>query len=323
MDRAIAEEVAAAFMLGPVTAEPRFVERGAMGEIWRVDTGDRSWAVKRLFPWADYPAHPFDVAVQRAAADRGIPLPAPVIADSGTVVTRREQRFRVYEWVDLGPQLTPPIPAERAAEAGGLLGRIHSLGMAPPTEPIDGWYLETHDQAAWHAMSERARRAGAAWAEGLEHRLPLIADLHRRVQGDIAASHLCHRDFGPDNVLPRAGDGSLVVLDWENVGPLPADQELASGLENWATHGGRVDPDGARRFFREYQRSGGRAVLLGPTSFLSAVCAVLNFLHVLASQALDEPEHRSFAEPRVNDILRYRLTNLAAAIDALLTLELR
>jgi Ser/Thr protein kinase RdoA (MazF antagonist) len=96
--------------LGTVLAAPAHVARGAMGEVWRLDTSQGRWAVKWQFPWAPAEPSPADVGVQRAAAASGIPLPLPVLTPAGeAVVQAGGQHARVYEWAELGrPALPEP-----------------------------------------------------------------------------------------------------------------------------------------------------------------------------------------------------------------------
>ena len=78
-------------------------------------------------------------------------------------------------------------------------------------------------------------RSGAAWAAKLAAASPLIAELTALIVA--APDHpliVCHRDFSPANVLPRAPGGQLVVLDWENAGSLQAGRELGYVLLAWA-----------------------------------------------------------------------------------------
>jgi Ser/Thr protein kinase RdoA (MazF antagonist) len=158
--RALAER----FGLGPVTADPVYVTRGQMGEIWRLETTSGRFAAKWLFPWAAAPsdARPADVATQLAAAAAGIRLPMPVMAPDGAAVAEvHGQPARVYEWADLGPPLTTPVSATVAAEAGRLLGLLHGLALEAD-EPVDPWYLTVPAGDEWADVARRASTAGAA-----------------------------------------------------------------------------------------------------------------------------------------------------------------
>ena len=127
------------FSLGRSRGIPGYVARGAMGEVWRFETSGGSWAVKWQFPWAPAEPHPHDVAVQRAAATAGIPLPRPVTtADDAAIVQLGGRSARVYEWADLGPPLAVPVAPETAAEAGRLLAGCTACGSRWPNRPTPG-----------------------------------------------------------------------------------------------------------------------------------------------------------------------------------------
>lgn len=335
---------------GAPVAEPRFVARGAMGEVWRVDTEVGAFAVKALFPWADVPARPADLAVQLAARRAGVPLPRPVVSPTGdAVVAFGGRAHRAYEWVELGPRWTGPAPADLAAEAGAHLGRIHGLAWPVPApadgggDPVDAWYREAPSKDRLAALA-RAGEAGARpWSYaliasfGLIDELLVTADLFApsplapatprigsgRQPGTRAGSEagrdltdaiVSHRDFHRDNVLPRAGGAGLVVIDWENCGPVDPAQELASAVVEVATGAGRCDGEVAAAFVAAYRGTGGGARISGGPCFAMAVCTTLNYVVVLADQALSGDAQ---AEVILDELLLDRLPNLAIALPQL------
>jgi Ser/Thr protein kinase RdoA (MazF antagonist) len=280
-----------------------------MGEIWRLDTARGRWAVKWQFPWAPADPRPPDVAVQAAAARAGIPLPRPVTTTAGDAVVPIDGRHaRVYPWVDTGPPLVPPAEPATAAQAGRLLGILHGLAL-PADGPIDPWYTTPPTTTAWDDLAGRAAAAGAPWAAGLAAARPLIAELV-----ELAAAPpdgpaiVCHRDFSPGNVLPGPG-GPLVVLDWEDSGPLPPRRELGAALLAWCR--GDAEADGGPRFDAAtatamaggYAATAGYRPRLDRGCFATAAAAHLNFLQVMAGQALDDPAHRRFAEGQLASLL--------------------
>ena len=112
-------ELARRFDLGQVRGAAQFVARGAMGEVWRLETIRGAWAVKWRFPWGPVQPRPADVGVQLAAAAAGIPLPVPVLTPAGEAVARIGSRHvRVYEWAELARPAEPPVSDRTAAEAG-------------------------------------------------------------------------------------------------------------------------------------------------------------------------------------------------------------
>jgi Ser/Thr protein kinase RdoA (MazF antagonist) len=282
-----------------------------MGEIWRLDTSAGVWAVKWQYPWVPTEARPSDLHIQRTAAAAGIPLPLPVTApDGAAVVEIRGRHARVYHWVDLGAPVAPPAPAATAAEAGRLLGLLHGLAIRAD-EPVDPWYTEVPTADYWTDLTDRATRAGAAWAASLTSALGLIADLSELAVPLAGRPHIiCHRDFNPDNVLPAASDGRLVVLDWENAGPLDAVRELGYALFTWCSGGGRFDKAAAAALLAEYATAAGAEPELGCDLFATAVAAHVNVVGVMAEQSLREPEHRDFAETLMASILDHDLDDL-------------
>lgn len=153
----------AAFELGDVLGEPTLAARGAQGFIWKVQTTTGAYAAKQLQPSVDAPPVPFDVAFQQVARDASVPLPAPVLTPDGLAVV---DRVRVYEWVDLAPELPRPVSVDRATEAGDLLGRIHRLGI-PPNGETGSWYLVPPSEEQWRQVVDdaRARDVTSPWID--------------------------------------------------------------------------------------------------------------------------------------------------------------
>jgi len=303
--------VAEVFSLGRVLGIPEYVARGFMGEVWRLDTADGRWAVKWQFPWAAAEPLPPDVAIQLAAARAGIPLPLPVTAATGAAVARIGDRHaRVYEWADLGPPPAVPVDVATAAEAGRLLGILHGLRL-PPGGPQDPWYTATGPASDWPALIARGEAAGAPWAAGLAAARGLIEELRAHVAPAAdGALQACHRDFYPDNVLPAGPKGRLMVLDWENAGPLDPERELGMAVFGWCTGGGRFDPAAADAMVAEYANAAGTAPELGPGLFATAVATHLNLLQAMAEQWLGESDDHAHAAAAIADIVDEYLADL-------------
>jgi aminoglycoside phosphotransferase (APT) family kinase protein len=122
---------------------------------------------------------------------------------------------------------------------------------------------------------------------------------------DPARLVLSHRDLHPGNVLVDGG-GTLVVLDWDNLGPTDPARELASALFDWWCDPGPDEP-AMRKMYEAYVRSGGPARVTEPADFTMLLAARLNFLRIQIDVLLDETsaaEHRRFAEQEVDESLR-------------------
>lgn len=285
-----ADEVAATFALGSVVEPPELAARGAQGFIWKVTTDRGAFAVKRLQSWVEAEPVPFDVHVQHAAEAVGIPLPRPVLTPNGEAMVART---RVYEWVELLPATPTPVTPAVAREVGDLLGRLHRLALPPPQEEVNTWFTEPPRLEDWDDLARRGADADAPWMAWLPDEIAFLDELGRQ----IAVPHTgpvitCHCDYAPGNVLPSAADGSLVVLDWENAGPLPADVELAWALVLWAVNGDRVDLAAAEALLDGYDRR----PTLPPTAFHVALVTHVNFLKVNLDHSLDPEQRGEFAD---------------------------
>jgi aminoglycoside phosphotransferase (APT) family kinase protein len=310
-------EVAGRFRLGPALGAAVFVARGAMGEVWRLQTCRGAWAVKWQFPWGPAEPCPADVQVQLAAAAAGIPLPAPVLTPAGEAVAPiGSHHVRVYEWADLARPVAPPADDRTAAEAGGLLGVLHSLAL-PSTEPDDPWYARVPPPADWAALADRAAAADLAWAgqlAGAQERIARLsarADVPRRPGRRI----VCHRDFNPDNVVPASSRDHLVVLDWENAGPLDPACELGYALFAWSAGQGHVSTSAVTALLDSYSAALGTDAAVGPGMFATAVAVTLNFLHVMAERAIADPAQRDYCASQLTGLLHHDLDDLAQFLD--------
>ena len=306
-----AAAVAAGFDLGSVIDAPVLAARGANGFVWKLCTDRGVFAVKRLQQWAASDAVPFDIGVQQAAADAGIPLPRPMLTPDGVAIV---DRTRVYEWVDLATELATPVSPHVAREVGSLLGRLHRLGIPPPAE-TDPWYLQPPTLDDWRADERHGSMAGAPWSAWLAEEIGFLTDVGRRASEPATGPVVtCHLDFGPSNVLPSAQDGSLIVIDWENAGPLTADAELAEALLAWCTADARVDLDAAVALAEGY----GRTPALTRASFHMAIVTHLNFLKVNLDHSLDAEQRGDFVDRWIDALQPDRLRERLRAIHALL-----
>jgi len=306
------QTVADRFGLGQLVAMPSYVARGFMGEIWRLNTTGGRWAVKLLFPWADFGSRPSDVAIQIAAAAGGVRLPHPVLTPDGdAVIDTTEHQVRVHEWVDVSSEpLTTPVSAEIAADAGHQLGLLHRLAI-PPVAETDPWFIGAPAANEWSDLTKRATAAHAVWAPAFAAKRATITELSRHIAPASGRSVItCHRDFHPGNVFPSAADGKLVVLDWENAGGLEAERELGYALFAWSCGSGTFDPATAKALIGGYAAATGSEPILTPELFATAVATHLNILQAMADQALGGSEHAGFAEEELSHLLGHYLDDL-------------
>jgi Ser/Thr protein kinase RdoA (MazF antagonist) len=317
VDQADAVAVAATFDLGRVVATPTLAARGANGFIWKLTTTRGSFAVKRLLPWVPDERVPFDVEVQLAAADVGIPLPLPVLAPDGSAMV---DRLRVYEWADLDPPFDTPIGTDLARTLGDILGRLHSLAIEPP-QPINSWYTTPPSRDEWEDLLDRGRAADAPWTAWLSNDISFLDELGARAAAQPdGPSITCHRDFAPGNVPPSADTGSPVVLDWENAGAMTSSAELAFTLVLWTVDCERVDRADALALRAGYEASANNAVSLTPASFGVSLLTLINFLKVNCDQSLDAEHRGPFTDDWIDQLQPERLRRRLVGIEELIRL---
>jgi Ser/Thr protein kinase RdoA (MazF antagonist) len=211
------------------------------------------------------------------------------------------------------------VSVDRATEAGDLLGRIHRLGI-PPDGETGSWYLVPPSEEQWRQVVDdaRARDVTSPWIDLVETELGYLLDVGRRFTIPPTTSAItCHADFWPGNVLPSADDHRLLVLDWENAGPLTADAELAGALVDWiSSREGDVDVEAARALLAAYSDD---ATPIAESSFAMWVVTSLNYLRVLLENLVYDFEGNDpvFADATLPLFAPDRLRAALRAIDVL------
>ena len=316
MDRTVAQQVADAYDLGVITADPAVAARGEQGRMWQVETDRGRWAVKELLLRQAETDAARDVAFQEGMHDAGLPLPRPVRRRDGRVLTEaRGDQVRVYPWLDLRQPDTPAPPNV----AAGLLARLHVLAR-PATLPMHDWFTDPLGEAELRRLGTAIE--GAPWAalgatilDAVRETEPLVIDARL---ADRPPSTLleCHLDFVIDNVLLLA-TGEPVIVDWENAGSGTADGELLMAATDFtSTTADAVD------FVRAYRTAGGTATIDGERSFAMPLAVQGHLARFYLERGLDRDatdEDRARAAWRIeglaaNLLTLARITELVAAL---------
>jgi Ser/Thr protein kinase RdoA (MazF antagonist) len=304
--------------LGPaasVTLTPG--DRGALGQISRLEIGSRRYAVKELFdvdpPSAALLAAELDFTAR--AASVGVPAPASHPAGDGRYVVPTPDGtgwLRLYDWLDASP---PDLTADALpARLGTLLGRLHVCAPAADREPDgsapDEWYAVPPTEDRWPVLAAAAQAAHTSWAPDLAARLPLINVITRlALPADPAAMVLCHRDLHPENVrlVTVDGDGGhLAVIDWDDLGPADPSGELVRVLLDWFFDHDVLDVTAVRRTLAAYRATGAPGRITADR-FGFVIASRLNFLHRqvgIALNAAAEERHRDWAVREIDEALR-------------------
>jgi Ser/Thr protein kinase RdoA (MazF antagonist) len=326
MDDRTARRIAEAFAIGTPIRGAVPDARGEMGRIWRLDTDRGPFAIKELIHPMDEAVAQADVAFQESALEVGLPMPRPIRRPDGAVLTVVEApggpiaTFRAYGWAALADPHRSPTPAV----AAGLLARLQRLDR-PADGAMDPWFSEPLGPDGWASLIDAVRRAAPPWLPAFDRLAPLAQEAEAIVsaacldQRPVAELRRCHLDFNPENVL-LDGTGEPVVLDWENSGSAPYDQELASAVLDFAPR-----PLAARDFLRAYQLAGGPARFTGSSSFALAVAVQSHLTDTYARRgiAAETDEDRARMAYRIDELDRtvFTLDSIERLVDALVVVS--
>jgi Ser/Thr protein kinase RdoA (MazF antagonist) len=326
-----AAEVARRFDLGrAVRLSDGPVARGKQGLVWRLDTADRSWAVKTRLarqtpavrspddsPEAalDYQFDPDEVeattAFQEAVYAAGVPVPRVRRTTEGDVFTAIADggQVRVHEWVDL---LAPDNGLD-PARVGAVVAGIHRAG-SPDSRPLDPWYHEPVGADRWDELVRRLTAEGAPFAGQLADLRDELVALEAWIEPPQIIQ-TCHRDLWADNLRPTA-DGGICVIDWEDSGPADPGQELGCVLFEFA----RSDPGRARALIEGYEQAGGPAAVSQRGDFSMLIAQLGHISEAAASDWLTpnpRSPHRADAASWIGETLAEPHTR--ALLDTILT----
>lgn len=301
-------EALRAFGLGTPTVEITEAARGAMGRVFRVETSTGVWAVKELFHHSAAEHVESQASFMESAANAGIGVPRIIRSETGEVVALVDGvPWRAYEWIDI-------IGKPALQEAGSTLARLHAIGW-PTDDSVDPWYTRGTVGGSWEALVDRAR--DQPWAPLLRSQLPAIQALDQIVEeAALPPCRMCHRDFNESNLaVDRAG--RIVVLDWDNCGPLPPEREVGSVLADSGREFWHVETlAGAKEFINGYREAGGVFASASLDVFATAIAAHHNFLAEMISATLAGDD---WAEVQVGQMLAFplRLAYLERILDAI------
>jgi Ser/Thr protein kinase RdoA (MazF antagonist) len=268
-----------------------------MGRVFRVETATGVWAVKELFehaPGVSEQQLEQQASFVEAAAEAGVAAPRFVRSmDGGVVALVDGVRWRVFGWIDVA--------------------RLHAAGW-PTADGVDPRYRDRTVGGTWAEILDRAR--DQPWAPVLRAQVPEIEALEAIARGaTVPPCRMCHRDFNEANVAVDRSD-RVVVLDWDDCGPLPPAWEVGYVLLNGGRGHWRNDTAaGVREFVTAYRQEGGVFEPAGVEVFSAVLAAHYNYL----AQAIDAAlAGDRWAEESVEAIVAHpiRVASLRKILDA-------
>jgi len=252
-----------------------------MGRVFRVETSTGAWAVKELFEHGHAASEQQlerQASFIEAAARAGVAAPRIIRSVDGAIAALVDGvRWRVFEWIDIAGWSS-------LQQAGATLACLHAAGW-PTTDDVEPRYRDRTAGGSWGELLNRAR--DQPWAPLLREQIPEIESLEAIArEATVPPCRMCHRDFNESNVVvDRAG--RVVVLDWDDCGPLPPEWDVGYVLLNGGRgHWHNDTTAGIREFVTAYRRDGGVFEPAGVEVFSAVIAAHYNFLAKMIDAAL-------------------------------------
>lgn len=227
--------LAAAFGLGEVSGWGA-IPVGTINSNYWVEAGGRRWFV-RVNEGKRQADVEWEAALLVGLAAAGVPTPPPVAAEGGAPLRlHRERWVSVFPWVAGAHRAPGQVTADDAAAVGAALAAFHRAGAPLARQmPRDGIYTTAHIAARFEQLCADPRAAGDP---ALAAAVPVIGDeldwLAARADLRARAPRgIIHGDLFPDNVLFRAGEPPVMLLDFEQASVGAWVYDLAVCINAW------------------------------------------------------------------------------------------
>lgn len=205
--------------LGPVILPITSVSGGFMHRMYRVDTKDRSYAVKHLNPVIMKRPESMNnfkraESLETVLEEAGIPIVPAVMIDGSKMQEYDGNYFYIFRWQNGKMSDWHDISAAQCCMAGSIQGRIHAIApkQITKTEPV-------YSSVDWDKYIEEAAgkdsETGALLMENRELLVFAQDELNKALSALPGIECITDEDMDPKNVMWY--DGKPVVIDLENL----------------------------------------------------------------------------------------------------------
>jgi thiamine kinase-like enzyme len=272
--------------LGSPSEKLSRVYGGFHHEMWRLDTGHGSYAVKQLCSDSDV-RNPVTVrhynsteSIAEAFAGHGIPAIHALQSDSQYLHVIENTGYLVYPWTNAVALGKDQISEQHALEVARIMARMHRANL-DMHECRDAQYdVHPEDQVKTlvaQAVEHDVHKAGELM-EQLPGFLAILAKL--KIVLPIIRQHrvISHGDMDHKNILWNAA-GNPAIIDWESARKLNPTHEIVLEALDWSGITAHFQITLFEKMLSAYTAAGGiieSAVL--EASFHCVICDWLNWL---------------------------------------------
>ena len=250
--------------LDAATGKLTRVRGGLQHAMWRLDTGNGSYAIKQLSARVDLRQasvcrhYNATEALARAFATSGIPAIHALMANGGYLQIIDDVGYLVYPWCNASALNPEQLSDRYAVVVAHILAGMHALHLEFPA--LGHQSFDRHTGENILLLVELAKHSDLHAAGTLCRALPGFLEIvdaqdpaMERLEDHLVASH---GDLDPKNVLWSA-KGQPGIIDWESARHLNPTYELLLQALNWSGIWSRFEPGTFRQFVAGYRDAGG------------------------------------------------------------------
>lgn len=222
--------------LGSMAEGPVEVSGGLMHKMYRIRTGQGTFAVKKLnavIVKRDHVLDHINLGETTANAFSDIINVVAARKCAGSYVTWSDGNYyMVYDWVEGKSIFAPDIREDHCRQIGDVLGKIHSRHLTLGNIQAD---QNTPSLYEWEGYLCLGREQQAAWIPIYQEMLQKLKEWNKsavKAVNELSKEQtVSHRDLDPKNVMWN--NDIPWIIDWEAAGYTNPYMELSEALFYW------------------------------------------------------------------------------------------
>jgi Ser/Thr protein kinase RdoA (MazF antagonist) len=301
--------------LGTVLEPPQSLSGGYLHEIWKVETQEGTFVIKKLNP-AIMKKPGMTQRLEQAESigaafyEAGIPAVIPHKSDNSFMTKIDGVYFLLYPFVRGTLYDLKRVSLLQACHVARLLARMHRLHL--PIQKEVELHYDIISKATWLELLTQCKAQNLPFSQNLEKMFPFL--LHCNEQHaqhvDELNAHLVlgHRDLHPENILWEDMT-TPHIIDWEYSGLVNPAHEIAGAALEWSGLIARqLNPECFNAFVSAYKKAGGMITLDPMKGFYTFLANnMLSWTEINVTRALglnaSSFEEQAFATRMIEEII--------------------